>query len=310
MLIYLFRRLCVALLTIWIAVSLAFVALRLLPGDAITAQLTQSGATESQIAARRALLGLDQPPLIQYGQTLGGLLRGDFGYSLVSGRPVTTMIAEQFGATVALALGGLIVAVVIGLGLGIAAALSRLRFLAALITSLLLSSPVYWTGTLFIYLFSVQMRLLPSTGDGSELRFLILPWLVLGLSLAGGLARLTASSIAQYRDADFIRTARSKGLRERRVITRHMLRASLPPVVTLVALQTGFLLGGTVITEMLFVRRGIGQVLLTAVNDRDFPVVQGMVVLSAVIYSLANAIADLLAALLDPRLTIHQEVIS
>jgi peptide/nickel transport system permease protein len=138
---------------------------------------------------------------------------------------------------------------------------------------------------------------------------LILPWLVLGLSLAGGIARLTASSIAQYRDADFIRTARSKGLRERRVITRHMLRVSLPPVVTLVALQTGFLLGGTVITEMLFVRRGIGQVLLTAVNDRDFPVVQGMVVLSAMIYSLANAIADLLAALLDPRLTIHQEVI-
>jgi ABC-type dipeptide/oligopeptide/nickel transport system permease component len=310
MLIYLFRRLCAALLTIWIAVSLAFVALRLLPGDAIAAQLAQSGATESQIAARRALLGLDQPLLIQYGQTLSGLLRGDFGSSLVSGRPVTTMIAEQVGATAALAVGGLIAAVVIGLGLGIAAALSRLRFLASLITSLLLSSPVYWTGTLFIYLFSVQMRLLPSTGDGNELRFLILPWLVLGLSLAGGIARLTASSIAQYRDADFIRTARSKGLRERRVITRHMLRVSLPPVVTLVALQTGFLLGGTVITEMLFVRRGIGQVLLMAVNDRDFPVVQGLVVLSAVIYSLANAAADLLAALLDPRLTIHQDALS
>jgi peptide/nickel transport system permease protein len=309
MLIYLFRRLCAAILTIWLAVTLAFVTLRLLPGDAIAAQLAQSGATEGQIAARRALLGLDQPLLIQYGQTLGGLLRGDFGYSLVSGRPVTTIIAEQFGATVALAAGGLAVAIVIGLGLGIAAALSRLRFLASLIISLLLSSPVYWTGTLFIYLFSVQMRLLPSTGNGDELRFLILPWLVLGLGLAGGIAQLTASSIAQHRNADFIRTARSKGLRERRVITRHMLRASLGPVVTLVALQTGFLLGGAVITEMLFVRRGIGQVLLAAVNDRDFPVVQGVVVLSAIVYSLANAAADLLAALLDPRLTVRQETI-
>ncbi len=306
MLIYLFRRLLMAILTIWIAVTLAFVALRLLPGDAIAAQLAQSGATADQIAARRALLGLDQPLLIQYGQTLGDLLRGDFGYSLVSGRPVTTIIAEQFGATVALAVGGLVVAVVIGLSLGIAAALSRLRFVASLVISLLLSSPVYWTGTVFIYLFSVQMRLLPSAGSGDQLRFLILPWLVLGLGLAGGIARLTASSIVQYRDADFIRTARSKGLRERRVITRHMLRASLPPVVTLVALQTGFLLGGAVITEMLFVRRGIGQVLLTAVNDRDFPVVQGIVVLSAVIYSLANAAADLLAALLDPRLAVPQ----
>ncbi|MCC7448981.1 MAG: ABC transporter permease [Anaerolineae bacterium] len=303
MLIYLFRRLGAAILTLWLAVTLAFIALRIIPGDAIAARLAQVGATPAQIAARRAALGLDQPLIIQYGQMLGGLARGDLGRSLVTDRPVGVIIGEQFGATVVLATGALIVAMIVGIGLGILSAVSSsplLRHTAGLIVALLLSAPVYWSGTLAIYWFSLGLRILPATGSG-DWTHLILPWLALGLSIAGSIARVTAANLREVRGADFIRTARSKGLAERQVVIRHMLRASLGPILTVIALQTGFLLGGMVITETLFVRQGIGQVMLNAIEDKDYPVVQGIVVLSAITYSLVNTAADLLVAALDPR---------
>lgn len=294
-----------ALFTAWLALTLVFVALRILPGDALEAQLVGTGASEAQIAERRAALGLDQPVGVQYLQMLGGLLRGDLGRSLISGRPVTDMIAEQFGATAALAAGALIVGVGVGLILGASAALAGariVRLLAAGLIALLLSAPVYWTGTLAIYLFSVGLRWLPSGGDGADMRFLILPWGVLGLALAGSVARLAADGLRGVRAADFIRTARGKGLYPRLIMWRHMLRAAAGPLVALIALQTGFLLGGAVVTEMLFVRRGVGQVLLNAINTRDYPVVQGVVMLSAILYSAAQALGDMAAAALDPRL--------
>ncbi len=310
MLIYLLRRLGAALLTLWLAVTIAFVALRIIPGDAIAARLAQAGATPTQIQARRAALGLDQPLIVQYAQTLGGLLRGDLGRSLVTGRTVGEIMGEQFGATMILAAGALVVAIIFGIGLGILSAVSQFRLLrhtAGFIVALLMSAPVYWSGTLAIYLFSVGLRLLPATGSG-DWTHLILPWLALGLSIAGSIARVTAANLRDVRGADFIRTARSKGLYERQVVIRHMLRASLGPIVTVIALQTGFLLGGTVITEMLFVRQGIGQVLLSAIEDKDYPVVQGIVVLSAIIYSITNTAADLLVALLDPRVRLDAAV--
>jgi len=168
------------------------------------------------------------------------------------------------------------------------------------VVALILSSPVYWLGTLAIYLFSVGLRVLPSTGSG-DLRHLILPWLALGLSLSGSIARVTASSLAELRGADFVRTARAKGLPERHIVVRHMLRAGLGPILSVIALQTGFLLGGAVVTEALFVRQGIGLILLGAVQDKDFPVVQGIVILSGIVYSVVNTAADLLSAALDPR---------
>jgi ABC-type dipeptide/oligopeptide/nickel transport system permease component len=303
MLIYWLRRLGAAILTLWLAVTLAFIALRIIPGDAIAARLAQAGATPTQIAARRAALGLDQPLIIQYGQMLGALLRGDLGRSLVTDRPVGVIIGEQFGATVVLAAGALVVAIIAGIGLGVLSAVSAspvLRHAAVLIVALLLSAPVYWSGTLAIYLFSVGLRILPATGSG-DWTHLILPWLALGLSIAGSIARVTAANLWDVRGADFIRTARSKGITERQVVIGHMLRASLGPILTVIALQTGFLVGGTVITETLFVRQGIGQVLLSAIEDKDYPVVQGIVVLSAITYSLVNTAADLLVAAFDPR---------
>ncbi|MEP7289617.1 MAG: ABC transporter permease [Chloroflexota bacterium] len=302
---YLLRRAGAAILTLWLAFTLAFFALRILPGDAVSATLARSGASSEQIAERRAILGLDQPLPQQYGQVLGGLLHGDFGSSLVSNRPVSDMIGEQFGATVILAAGALLVGVLIGVGLGIVVALGSSRWLrwsAALIVSLLLSSPIYWTGTLLITLFSLMLHLLPSAGSNDP-QTLILPCLALGLSLAGSIARVTGDSLASLRDEDFVRTARAKGLRRRQIAIQHILRAGLAPVLAVIGLQAGFLLGGTVVTETLFVRQGIGQVLLSAIQDHDFPVVQGIVILSAIVYSVVNMITDLLTAAFDPRVS-------
>lgn len=304
--VYLLRRTGAALLTIWLALTLAFWALRIVPGDAMAARLAQAGASNAQIAERRSALGLDRPTLIQYVQTLTGLLRGDLGNSIVSGRPVSEMIGEQLGATAMLAAGALVVAALAGVAFGVFAVTSRFRWVRngiAILVALILSAPVYWVGTLAIYLFSVWLRWLPSTGSG-DLRHLLLPWLALGLSLSGSIARVTAGSLNEARHADFVRTARAKGLREHQVVILHMLRAGIGPILSVIALQTGFLLGGAVVTEALFVRQGIGQVLLSAIQDKDFPVVQGIVVLSAVFYSAINTLTDVLIGVLDPRVRV------
>jgi ABC-type dipeptide/oligopeptide/nickel transport system permease component len=307
MLLYLLRRLGGTLLTLWVAVTIAFFALRIIPGDALAAQLARGGANPQQIAARRAELGLDQPAVVQYVQTIAGLLRGNLGLSIATQRPVADVVGEQFGATINLAVGALVVATFAGVGLGIVMATSRsalTRGSAAVVVALILSSPVYWTGTLAIYVFSVGLGWLPSTGGG-DLRHLILPWLALGLSLSGGIARVTAASLDEIRTADFVRTARAKGLPEQRIIVDHMLRAGLGPILAVIALQTGFLVGGAVVTEALFVRQGIGQVLVNAILDKDFPVVQGIVILSALVYSLVNTGADLFIAALDSRVRLR-----
>jgi peptide/nickel transport system permease protein len=307
MLAYLVRRLITTLLVAWAAVSLAFVALRLIPGDAIEAQLIQGGASEAEIAGRRTALGLDAPPLQQYLTYVGGLARGDLGRSLLTRQPVSQIIAEQIPATVVLALASLGVALVLGLGLGLGGAASGAvwaRRASSALASLALSTPIYWTGTLAIWAFSVLLGWLPATGAG-DLRHLILPAGVLGFHVAGGIARVTQAGLMETQGQDFVLFARSKGLAERQVWGRHILRVGLLPVITVVALQVGFLLSGTVITETLFVRGGLGGLLLRAILDRDLPVVQGVVVLAALLYSAVNALADVLYALADPR--VHLE---
>ncbi len=303
MLRFMRQRLLSTLLTIWATVTLAFFALRVIPGDAITNQLLQGGATEAEIAAHRAALNLDSPLWNQYLGYLGGLLQGDLGRSLLSRQPVNVLIAEQFGATIALALSALGTALLLGLGLGTIEALfwpRRVGRLANALSIVALSTPIYWTGTLAIYFFSTALGILPATGSG-DLRHLILPAAVLGFHASGGIARITRASLRHVLEAGFVRTAYAKGLSKWQVLHRHVLRAGLPPVLAVIALQAGFLLGGTVITEILFVRRGIGQLLQSAVLEQDYPVVQGIVVLSAIIYSLVNALADVLYGALDPR---------
>jgi peptide/nickel transport system permease protein len=296
----LLRRLGGALVTLWLALSLAFVALRLIPGDAIAAQMAQSGASEAQIAARRATLGLDRPLPAQYVDTMAGLLRGDLGISIMSGRPVAEMIGEQFGATLALAAGALVV----GAGLGLAGDACGVERRSQCAPERLSWRPVAGLAGLTDGHPAIHFQRAVSCCLRRQRERTALP----GAALAG--ARLQPVRERRPRDggqrqrtrrADFVRTARASGLRARRILRAHILRASLSPILAVLALQTGFVLGGAVVTEMIFVRQGVGQVLLRAINDRDFPVVQGIVALSAVLYSLVNLAADSLAALLDPR---------
>ena len=233
------------------------------------------------------------------------LLRGDLGRSLVGERPVTAILAEQFGATVQLAAAALTFAVVFGLGIGLLAGLSgntAFRLLTGGGIALIAASPVYWTGTLAIFVFSVWLKILPSAGGG-DLRHLILPAATLGLAMTGSIAQVTAANIRAVTHADFVRTARAKGLKRPRIVYAHMLRPAFVPILTVITLQAGFLFGGAAITEALFVRQGIGQVLLNAINSHDYPVIQGAVMVAALIFSLLNASADVISAIIDPRIS-------
>jgi ABC-type dipeptide/oligopeptide/nickel transport system permease component len=290
------RQVCALVGTLWLAATLAFFALRVLPGDALQAELLSSGASAQTIAERRAALGLDDPLVAQYWRFLAGALRGDLGVSLLDGRPVSEIVGQQVAPTLVLAASALVVAAVGGMALGTLAALGWKA--AQLILNLSLTTPLYWTGTLAIYVFAVRLDWLPTSGANN----IILPAAVLGFHSAGAVGQVVRASVRDALGQDFVRTARAKGLRESGVIMRHVLRAALLPVVSVIALQAGFLLGGVVITESLFVRPGIGRVLLDATLRQDYPVVQGVVVLGALVYTLVNAAADALSRLLDPRL--------
>lgn len=300
---WLARRLAWGALVMWLAATLAFFALRVLPSDAITVQMLDSGAPPEAVDALRAELGLTAPLPVQYGHFLTGLLRGDLGISLLSGQPVAELIALNLWPTVTLALSALVVAVLVGLTLGLLAGAVKPRWragLARFTIDLALSTPIYWTGTLAIYVFTVQLALLPSGGSG-RLSQLVLPSVVLGFHSAGAIARVVAQEVRQQRQSDFVRVARAKGLTERRILLVHVLRASAVPVLTVITLQAGFLLSGVVVTETLFVRQGLGRLLLDSTLRQDYPVVQGVVVLSAVVYTVLNTLTDVAYGLLDPR---------
>jgi peptide/nickel transport system permease protein len=287
------RQVFSAIVVIWLAATLAFFALRILPGDALEAQLLESGASAEVIAQRRAQLGLDVPLIAQYLQFLSGLLRGNLGYSLLNGESVSETIGVRVAPTMILAVSALVIAAGLGFSLGALAGMGR--GFAKNIISLSLSMPIYWTGTLVIYAASA----LSLMGDASQT---ILPIGVLGFHAAGAIARVLQGQVSEILHADFVQTARAKGLRERAVIGRHILRLALLPVVSVIALQAGYLLTGTVITESLFARPGIGRLLVERTLAQDYPVVQGIVVLAAVIYTLVNTLADGIQRLLDPRL--------
>ncbi|MBZ0297521.1 MAG: ABC transporter permease [Anaerolineae bacterium] len=300
----LLRRSLSLIVTVWFATTLAFIGLRLLPGDAITSQLRQVGVGSAAIEERRAQQGLDDPILIQYLRYMGNLVRGQLGYSLLSGEPISEMVIRDLRPTVVLSLSSLLIGSGLGIALGVSSGLAQhTSFFSRTIVNLALSTPVYWTGTLAIFTFTAQLGLLPSAGAG-RLSQLVLPVAVLSFHTAGPIARVVATHIADMKSADFVRTARGKGLKERTILFHHILRTGLLPVVSVIALQAGFLFSGTVIVETLFVRPGIGRLLLNATIQQDYPIVQGVVVLSAIVYATMNMIADVLHRLLDPRIRI------
>ncbi|HNS52747.1 MAG TPA: ABC transporter permease [Anaerolineae bacterium] len=298
------RRLLLSIVVLWIVATATFAMMRFLPGDPVAVMLQKSGGSAERIAQLREQLGLNEPYPVQYAKFLGGLVQGDLGKSLFTGRPVTEMILEQFPATLELAAASLLVGVVVGVGLGLISALKEGSWIdnASMIFAVAgVSMPSFWAGLLLIFLFSLTLGWLPATGQGGIQR-LIMPSLVLGFSVAATIARLTRSSMVEVMRKEYITTARAKGLMERLVISRHALKNALIPILTMVGLEVGWLLGGAVVTETVFSRQGIGRMAIQAVLQKDFPLVQGTVLFAALFYMAANLVVDILYMFVDPRI--------
>jgi peptide/nickel transport system permease protein len=308
---YILRRL-VQMVPVLLLVSLVvFSLLHLTPGDPATTMLGQE-ATPEAVAALRERLGLDQPLPVQYVRWLGSVLRGDLGRSIRTNQPVTEAILERLPVTVQLSAMSILIALMIAIPVGIISALRRNTALDSSATTLALlgvALPNFFLAILLIYLFSIQLRWLPPIGyvplwedPGENLRRMIMPALTLGTALAAIIMRLTRSSLLEVLEQDYVRTARAKGLTESRMVRVHALKNSLIPVVTIVGLQIGGLLGGTVITETIFALPGIGRLIVDSIFRRDFPLVQGAVLFVAVAFLVTNLLVDLLYAFLDPRI--------
>jgi peptide/nickel transport system permease protein len=304
MLQYVGKRLITSIPVLWGVTTLAFLMMHLLPGDPAELMLAESGGSSQSIAQLRHQLGLNDPLYVQYGRFLANALRGDLGRSIFTNRPVIRTILEQLPHTVQLAAAAMMVAVTIGTALGIAAALNRNTWVDTLCVTIAVagaSMPIFWSGVLLILLFSSLLHWLPATGQGS-LKHLIMPAIVLGLASSGSIARLVRSSMLEVLGQQYITAARSKGLSECLVVCRHALKNALIPVITVIGLQFGYLLGGTVVTETVFSRQGLGWLVVDAILWKDFPIVQGTVLLAAAIYTLVNLLVDILYAFIDPRI--------
>jgi ABC-type dipeptide/oligopeptide/nickel transport system permease component len=296
------RSIIQPVLTIWLAFTITFLMLRLLPGDIVSEQLGLAGASDSQIQARQVALGLDQSLVDQYVTYVYDLLQGDLGVSLASGLPVFEMIVTRFQTTLLLSMASLVLATVLGFVLGTLATSTNdiIALLGQLPIVLSFSVPIYWTATIVLLVFAVELNWLPSSGNETVFHY-IMPVTLLGYHSCGAIAQIVRTSITQHRQANFVAVARSKGLRERYIFSNYIIRPGLIPVISVIALQSGFLLSGTVITEAIFSQPGIGNLLLTSTLNQDYPVVQGVALIITTIYIAVNALADGLFALADPR---------
>jgi peptide/nickel transport system permease protein len=303
---YIIRRLVLAIPVLFGVSVLTFAMLHLVPGDPVKAMFLESGgATEEQIEQVRHVLGLDKPLPVQYWDYMTRIVHGDMGRSIISNRAVAPELLQNFPSTLELTLAGMTLAVLFGFAMGIVAAIYRGRWLDNLTMLLTLggvSMPGFWLGLLLIYVFSVRLHLIPVIG-GSPAKQLILPAIALGLQASAVIARLVRSSLLEVLSEQYIMAARAKGLTQRAVISRHALRNALLPVVTIVGLQFGSLLSGAVIIETVFARRGIGRILVEALQARDFPTAQGCVLFVASVYVFVNLCVDLLYGFIDPRIS-------
>lgn len=299
------------LIPVLIAISfITFLLLALIPGDPAVVMLGADAPPEA-LARLRTQLGLDRPFLERFLWWLWGAARGELGVSLYHGRPVAELILARLPITLTICIGASLISIVVGVSAGILSAIKRNRpadHTVRVLSLVALSMPEFWLGLLLILLFSVQWEIFPLTGyvpwsvdPWRSVQFYVLPCLALGLTLAGFLTRLTRSSMLETLSQDYVRTARSKGLRERAVIMRHALGTALLPLVTVVGLNFGRLLGGAVVIETVFNLPGVGRLMVLAITQRDFPVVQAAVLYVAALYTVINLLTDLSYALLDPR---------
>ncbi|MFC5500018.1 ABC transporter permease [Caenimonas terrae] len=308
---YLVRRLASLAPTLVLVSMLIFGLQQLLPGD--PAKILAGEDQDPQVVAYlRAKLHLDQPLPVRYGYWVGGVLRGDLGESSRNQEPVAQLIAQKLPVTVELALMAMTIALLIGIPAGIVSAVGRggvWDYLANVFALWGLSTPNFWLGILMIMLFSVQLGWLPASGYVSpsedlaaNLKSMIMPAFVLGNAIAAVLMRHTRSAMLQVLSADYVRTARAKGLNERTVVIKHALRNALTPIITLGALELGTLLSGAVLTEQVFTIPGFGKLIVDSVFNRDYLVVQGVVLVTATAYMTLNLLADLAYFLVNPRL--------
>jgi peptide/nickel transport system permease protein len=297
------RRLGGGLFAIFGAVTLVFLILYWLPGDP-AALIAGDDASQETIDRIRAHLGTDRPLWDQYVAYLSGLAHGDLGKSFSTNQPVLDRLLAQIPATLALTALGSAFAILTGLALGVVSAVNKDRWIDRTIQTILLflvSMPSFWIGILLILFFSVTLRWLPAIGNGS-LAQLVLPVACLGFSAAGRLARLVRSSVIEVLDEPFVTALRGKGLLERQVLYRHVLRNALIPVVTLLGIIVGYLLSSAVVIETLFARQGVGRLLVEAIGVRDIPMVQGAVLFAALSYVLINTLVDVSYIWIDRRI--------
>lgn len=300
---YILRRILITIPILFLVVTCIFFAFQLIPGDPAQMYAGET-ASQAEVEQVRIDLGLDQPPLLQYTSYLTRLVQGDLGTSIFTRRPVIVEIQSRFWNTIKLSLAAIVVATVLGMAMGIASAVDRngpWDILFSIVALLGISIPVFWLGLLLMWLFSVQWGILPSAGD-STWRHFLMPTVTLSVFSLAFITRMTRSSLLETLQEDYVRTARAKGVPKLNVLVRHSLRNALLPIVTVVGLRFGYMLGGAVITESVFAWPGMGRLLVTAVSQRDIPVVQGVLLVFAASFVLVNLVVDLLYGVVDPRI--------
>jgi peptide/nickel transport system permease protein len=301
---YLLRRLALLVPTLLGALTLVFFLIHMVPGDPVEVMLGETASAADKAELRQSL-GLNQPLYAQYGNFIAGLVTGDLGQSLYEQSGVAELIRGRLSATFELALWALLLAILLSFPLALLAAVKRgtWRDRSALFFSLVgVSMPNFWLGPLLIILFSIELGWLPVSGRGGPAN-LILPSLTLGLGMAAILTRILRASLLSVRNEDYVQAARAKGVSEKQVWLKHMLRNALLPVITIMSLQFGSLLAGAVITETIFSWPGIGRLTIQAIQTRDYPLVQGCVLVIALSYILVNFLTDVFYRMVDPRIT-------
>ena len=309
---YALRRLLLAVPVLFGVSVLVFAVLHLAPGDPAAIMLGAQ-ATKEDVERLHRDLGLDEPLVVQYLRWISRVAQGDLGRSIPLGREVLPEVMLRFKATLLLTAGALAIAVLLGLAAGIVSAVKQYTWLDRISMGVAVtgvSLPVFWTGIMLIIVFALQLRWFPSSGMsspygsglGDVLWHLVLPAVTLGTASAAALARLTRSSVLEIIRQDYVRSARAKGLAERAVIARHVLKNAINPIITVLGLQVGFLLGGAILTETVFSWPGLGSMMVRAIQARDYPLVQGGVLLVATTFVLVNLAVDLLYAIFDPRI--------
>ena len=315
MLQFLLRRMLAVLPVLFVVSLVVFLILRLAPGDP-AAVIAGNSATNEDIAKIQVQLGLDRPIPVQYGIWIGNVFRGDLGFSYYLNKPVTELIAQRVEPTLSLAFGTVILAILIAVPLGTLAAWRMGGWLDRLLSGFSVagfSVPVFVIGYLLIYLFAIRLEWLPvqgyksisgpsAVGPWAWMRQLILPWMTLAMIYVALIARVTRASVSEALTEDYIRTARAKGITESAVLLRHALANAAVPIVTVVGIGIALLIGGVVVTETVYAIPGLGSLTVDAVLNRDFPVIQGLVLLFSVSYVLINLLVDLSYLVLDPRI--------